>query len=72
MPRMTYEEIKQTYPNEWVLLENFEKDQNFEIRSGFVIAHSTHRDEIDAARKTRKGAFAIRYTGKTVGRVFVL
>ncbi len=72
MQRMTYQEIEQTYPNEWVLIDEPDLDQARKVRSGVVIAHSPKRNEVDAVSLAHRGHLAISYTGKIKGRVFVL
>jgi hypothetical protein len=69
---MTFDEIKKTYPNEWVLIAEPELDETLEVRSGIVVAHSPRREQLDAAMREQHGHLAIRYTGKIRGRVFVL
>lgn len=46
MKRLTLEEIKNRYPNEWVLLADPETDSVLNIKTGIVVAHSPHRNEI--------------------------
>jgi hypothetical protein len=71
MQRMTYEEIKKTYPDEWVLIDDIEVDKFLEIVSGVVVAHSRSRDEIGRVMLENPGNYGIRYTGKIKG-VFAL
>lgn len=72
MKRMTLDQIKKKYPNEWVLIADPEEDELLEVKSGKVIVHSTKRETIYTALKERHGNFAIRYTGKIKGKTFVL
>jgi hypothetical protein len=43
---MTLEEIKQQYPNQWVLIEFTQLDDELRVIDGKVIAHSRSRLEI--------------------------
>jgi hypothetical protein len=43
---MTWEEIRQQYPDEWVLIEFTELDAELKVVKGEVIAHSPHKEEI--------------------------
>lgn len=72
MKRMTFDEIKKTYPNEWVLIAEPDTDRSLRLVSGVVLAHSPHRDEVYKALKGRRGQHAVRFTGEMKGKVFVL
>lgn len=65
--RMTLEEIKQRYPNEWVLIEFSKLDETLEPLEGTVIAHAASHDVIlaELAKYTSK-RLAIKYTGEDV------
>lgn len=72
MARLTYEEIKTMYPDEWVLIDDLEVDESLEVISGVVLIHSPKRSEVDDFMlKNRGGHKAIRYTGKIKG-IFAL
>jgi hypothetical protein len=43
---MTLTEIKQYYPDEWVLIEFTELDDDLQVVEGQVIAHSPQKTEI--------------------------
>jgi hypothetical protein len=43
---MTLEEVKQQFPNEWVLIEFTELDAELKVVQGEVIAHSPNKEEI--------------------------
>lgn len=62
---MTIEEIRQTYPNQWVIIIDNESDQDFNVIKGKVLAHSPERDTIDQALMdyTQMPSLAIEYTG---------
>jgi hypothetical protein len=43
---MTLVEIRQRYPDEWVLIEFAELDEELRVVEGEVIAHSSSKEEI--------------------------
>ncbi len=43
---LSREEIKQRYPDEWVLVGNPETNEALEVLRGTVLHHSTDREEI--------------------------
>jgi hypothetical protein len=43
---MTFTEIKQHYPNEWVLIEFTELDEELGVVEGRVVAHSPRKTDI--------------------------
>lgn len=62
---MRLDEIKEQYPNEWVLIEFTELDDELKVADGKVIAHSGSRDEIEEELMARKdGKIAVEYTGE--------
>ena len=60
---LTKEKIKIKYPNEWLLLEDYELDASTTLRKGRVIAHSKDREEIHRALKKHKGNLCVHFTG---------
>jgi hypothetical protein len=61
---MTLEEIKQQYPNEWVLIEFTELDEDLNPVEGTVVAHSPSHDVILAELgKETGGQIALESTG---------
>jgi hypothetical protein len=63
--RLTWEEIKQRYPDEWVLLVELDEDEYVNVRSARVAAHSAERKEIDRAAAECVGApIGILYAGE--------
>lgn len=62
-PLLTKEKIKTSYPNEWLILEDYELDASSSLRKGRVLAHSKDRDEIHRALKKHKGNLCIHFTG---------
>jgi hypothetical protein len=62
-PLLTREKIKIKYPDQWLLLEDFELDASTTLRKGRVIAHSKNRDEIHRALRKHTGNLCIHFTG---------
>jgi len=61
---MTIGEIREGYPNEWVLIEYDDVDAEFNVINGDVIAHSPVKEEIYRVLIETKGKnIAIEYTG---------
>jgi hypothetical protein len=61
---MTLEEIKQQYPDQWVLIEFTKLDDELCVVDGNVIAHSPSRHEIDQQLATlRNEKIAVEFTG---------
>lgn len=61
---MTLEEIKQQYPNQWVLIEFSQLDDELKVVDGEVLAHSTSRQDIEKQLATlRNEKIAVEYTG---------
>lgn len=57
-------EIELQYPSEWILVGNPSTNEQLEIQSGEVLAHSKDRDEVyRQAIALRPGRFAMLYTG---------
>ena len=64
-PIMTFEEIKQNYNGEWVLIAYTETDENLQVIKGEVIAHSANKEEIYQALESAKDQpLAIEYMGQ--------
>ena len=63
--KLTWNQIKLKYPNEWIMLVDYEKKvDDINPRSGVVIVHSKERkDFYEQMKKTDIKAAAIRYTG---------
>lgn len=45
-PVLTREDMKASYPNQWLLVTDFELDPATSLRKGRVLAHSRDRGEI--------------------------
>ena len=62
---MTIEEIKARFDSEWVLIEDPETTDLFEVKRGKVLCHSKDRDEFyRKAMEFRPRHSAILYIGK--------
>jgi hypothetical protein len=64
---LTFEQMKESYPNQWLLVLNTKTAKNLDLIEGEVIAHAPDRDTIydtiARERKTRTGTLSIEYTG---------
>ncbi len=61
---MTLAEIEERFDGEWVLVEDPEVNEHFEVIRGKVIYHSKDRDEVDRkAIELRPKSAATLYTG---------
>lgn len=62
---MTLREIHQRYPDEWVIIEFTELDDDLKVREGDVIAHSPSKDEIDKILMgSHQEKLALEFTGQ--------
>ena len=62
---MSFEEIKQYYDGEWVLIAYSEADENLKVVKGKVIAHSINKEDIyRALEKADEQPLAIEYMGR--------
>jgi hypothetical protein len=62
---LTWEEIKQRYPDEWVLIEFTALDAALQVVQGEVIAHSPHKEEINKKLlELENEQIAIEFTGE--------
>ena len=74
--KLTWDEIKLRYPDEWVILVDIDVDQSTNITAGRVIEHDRSRramhDRLNAIRAAGGEADAILCTRKPSGRIVVL
>jgi len=62
---LTIEEIKEKYPNEWVLIEYKKIDSEFNVIEGHVITHSPAKEVIYKILMETKGKnIVIEFTGR--------
>lgn len=64
MKKMSWEEMKENFPNEWLLITDFELNQYGQVIEGVVERHSEKREEINYPPLVDKNT-AFRYTGET-------
>ena len=70
---MTLEQIQDAYPNEWVIIEFTELDDELKVVEGKVIAHSPERLKIEEVLgRLRNEKLAIEYTGGGTGEAYLL
>lgn len=65
-PKRSWDEIKKLYPDEWVILIDFEDDPEsvIGVAAGRVLDHSKSRDEIHERQLDVKQDAAVLFTGK--------
>ena len=69
--RLSWDEIKKRYPNEWVCLVDVEPQDLTRITSGVVYAHDPKHGALLEKRRQLKHA-AIHWTGKKRGIIHVI
>jgi len=70
---LSLSEIQKQYDSEWVLVEDPEIDDAFNIKQGIILWHSKDRDELyRKARELRPIHSAILYAGKLPDNVAVV
>lgn len=62
--KMTWDEMRRAYPNEWLLIVDFDVDEYHRVRSGVVFRHSSSKDDVYAKPALEQPA-AFRYTGES-------
>ena len=66
--KMTWKEIKETFPDEWVAVVNYTSDEVGDV-DGEVITHSTDKDAFYGELKSivpKYHAVAVKYTGERI------
>ncbi len=66
---MTWKEMQQAFPNEWLLVTDYETDQYGRVARGVVERHSTNKDEVYELPAVNKPC-AFEYTGESTFRGF--
>ena len=69
--KQSWDEIKRTYPDEWVVLVNFQ-EQDEDITEGVVLDHGRVKEEVYGRIHNPPSPFAVRYTGEATGGLFGL
>lgn len=64
MQRMTWDEMKAKYPDEWLLITDFEADGSGNVISGIVERHSPDDTEVFKLPSVGKNC-AFKYTGES-------
>lgn len=62
--KMTWEEMKKKYPDEWLLITDFDQDNSGHITAGRVSRHSKNKDNVYRLPALNKST-AFRYTGQS-------
>ena len=62
--KITWMDMKRKFPNEWLLIVDFDTDESGHLLSGVVERHSPEMDEV-AKLPTLKQSTAFRYTGES-------
>ncbi len=61
--KMTIEEMRKTYEDEYVLIVDWEDDDSGWIARGRVVAHSRDRDDVYREMEARDESCAVEYLG---------
>jgi hypothetical protein len=62
---MKWEEIKETFKDEWVLVQVQKVDESFNVIEGEVLAHSKDKDQVyQKLLQIRPKHFSVEYTGE--------
>jgi|SRR5215813_10755075 len=61
---LTIKQMRSQYPDQWLLVTEYELDASTSLRKGRVVAHSKNRDEIHRALKQHTGNLCIHFTGR--------
>jgi len=62
--KMTWEEMKKNFPNEWLLVTDYETDKFGNVKNGVVERHSSDKDEVYKLPALNKDV-AFEYTGES-------
>ncbi len=65
--RLSWQEMKQRYPDQWLLIVDYETDDSDRLVSGFVACHSTDMHKV-ARAPAQSDRIAFRYTGESTFR----
>lgn len=63
--KMTWQEMKKKYPNEWLMVVNYTLDKFGSIKEGEVLQHSPDRAGIVLEHPHPYKQVAFRYTGES-------
>jgi len=62
-PMLTKGQMKAHYPDQWLLVTDYEVDSSTSLRKGRVVTHSKDRADIHQALKEHSGHLCIHFTG---------
>ena len=62
--KITWEKMKKKYPNEWLLIVDFDLDESGDLKNGVVERHSKSKEQVYNSPSLDKPA-AFRYTGES-------
>lgn len=69
---MTIEDIYKSFPSEWVLIDEVQTDEHYQVLGGRVVFHSKDRDEVDdKAIELKPKRSAVRYTGERPDNIII-
>lgn len=66
---MTWEEMKKAFPDEWLLITDYELDEYGEVKRGVVERHASDMETVAKPPVLTKDT-AFRYTGESTFRGF--
>ncbi len=64
MQKMTWKEMQRTYPNEWLMIVDYETDSSGRLVSGVIERHSKSKNIVYSPPAPPK-SIALRYTGES-------
>ncbi|MFA5800120.1 MAG: hypothetical protein WC840_04135 [Candidatus Peribacteraceae bacterium] len=67
--KMTWEAITKKYPDEWVLVTDYEFDEYGEVREGVLIIHSRNKEDV-FSYPVESDKVGLWYTGESNFRGF--
>jgi hypothetical protein len=62
--KMTWQEMKEAFPDEWLLITDYEHDEGGQLKEGIVTRHSKVKKEVFRLPTVDK-ACAFKYTGES-------
>lgn len=62
--KMTWDEMKREFPNEWLLIVDYDTDKSGHVLEGVVARHSAEKDEVYRLPALDKPS-AFKYTGES-------
>lgn len=67
--KMTWEEMRKAYPDEWLMVSDYELDKFGEVAVGVVERHSKKKEDVYRLPRLNKPV-AFEYTGESTFRGF--